>query len=417
MNQFPEVYEDEISEYNQSANTNLVLLKNQCSKEVLKYYKPENIHGQVIGKLVHNYYFVYDYVKISDLVDELINHENINAVGVVNNDREIIGIINRKELFDKMSKSFGRDLYKNKELKSFIKKTMIFNFKKNIFSIANILSDDLNNQKNHYYLLENDSNKFVGIFSSKDLLIYLSEMTQKDIQLAKKLQECIVKEEKVITNNNCEIVGASRMAKGVGGDFYYMHEYSKGQWLLSICDVSGKGISAALLSGIISGMTSIYDFKNGIKNFIIKLNEYIYNSFETEKFVTGIFLDYNEKTGKVSFFDVGHSYSFIFREKRLFRLVSDKSVLPFGIISEIKPEEVSFILKKDDLLILTTDGIEDQLNANGKQYGIKRVLSLLKKNSINNIKEIKNKLFKDLLNFRTSQTQNDDITLIILKRK
>jgi len=205
---------------------------------VLYRYKPAAYHGQVIGKLSSSQYYVEEDVNIDDLANELNENEEIAAVGVVNNSHENLGIISRRDLFNKLSKPFGRDLYKNKNVKQFIEKTESFNYKKNIFSTASIISRYLNVSGTRYFLLETDEGKFAGVFSSKDIMFYLSEVTRKDISTATKLQSCIVNREKIIRDERCVLVGASQMAYGIGGDFYSIEKYNDTSWIITICDGS-----------------------------------------------------------------------------------------------------------------------------------------------------------------------------------
>jgi sigma-B regulation protein RsbU (phosphoserine phosphatase) len=129
------------------------------------------------------------------------------------------------------------------------------------------------------------------------------------------------------------------------------------------------GRGASLVTTSISGMYSIYDFSKGVTGFISSLNDYIASSFDSQKFVTGIFVEFDENTAELNFYDMGHSYIYIYRHSRLFRLKTNSSNLPLGVGPELDPACDTMTLEQGDLLILITDGIAEQVNPAGEEYG------------------------------------------------
>jgi len=384
-------------------------------RNTLGVYTPEHIHGEVIGKIASSFYYVNCDERVDDVADELNLHEDIFAVGVVNGARKAIGVIVRKELFDTLSKQYGRALYRDKNIGSMMMQTTMFHYRANVLSVTDELSTFLSTQAIRYYLLLNDSGEFAGIFSSKDLLIYLSSITQKDILLAKHLQLCIVREELEYREDRCHFFGAVKMAKGVGGDFYSIQQYAQGKWIVSICDVAGKGMPAALISVLLSGMSSVFNFSDGLREYLNRLNKYIYNTFNLESFLTGIFIDFDDTMGKIQIFDMGHSYCFLYRNGQLMQIKSRNDNMPIGIREDLDPKMNRYTLIEGDLLILLTDGIEEQKNPQGEIYGMNRVYRVIKKYGGNGLKRIKDELISDHELFRKNQPQRDDMTMIFLR--
>ncbi len=387
----------------------------KSTEEILHEASSSNLHGEIIAKIISSRMFAYSDVLVDDLADTLLSMENVFALGVVNREGKVTGFISRKELFDTLSKPFGRDLYKNKTLDYIVQHTVSYNYNRNILSVSEEISSSFHDQNIRYYLLVDDRNFFVGIFSSQDMLIYLSDMTQKDIQLAKRLQNGIVKERDVYETSRFDMIGSTHMAKGVGGDFYAVKRYDNNRWVLSLCDVSGKGVSASLVSVIIGGMADIYDFKRGVPHYIKTLNDFIRRSFSMEKFITGIFADLDDNTGEIVIYDVGHSYSFIYRKKKMIRLKSKNDVMPMGIVPDLDPRGSRFTLKPGDLLILMTDGFEEQKNPEGDEYGQKRFFRIIQKNAHRDLMDIRNNLYEDVERFRGNHPQQDDMTLIMMR--
>lgn len=383
-------------------------------RNLLQCASPDRIRGEVIGKIASSYYYIYNDVKIEALAEALLENESVHSLGVIDRNEKIQGIIVRKELFDLLGQQFGRDLYRHKSVEKIIRKVPCYNFNRNLFSVSEEISDYTAKKTMQYFLLS-VGDKFMGIFSTRDMMYYLSDMTSRDLNLAKRLQRSIVKEESVLNGETFNIVGASHMAKGVGGDFYHFARYAPHKYILSVFDVSGKGISASLLSTIISGMVQFHDFNNGISPFVKKLNNYITVTFELEKFITGVILDFDDTNGIITIHDMGHSYIYILRNSTLHRIRTNKQTIPIGIQAELTSKGVPFQLKKDDVILIITDGVEEQPNEYGEEYGNRRLANILQRNRHRGLIKMKNELLYNLHEFRHTQPQYDDITMVMLE--
>ncbi len=135
----------------------------------------------------------------------------------------------------------------------------------NIFSVSEILDRIQSDDRIHYYPLKTKEGYFAGIFSSQDMLIYLSSITREDINLASTIQSRIVKGFTYYEDEHLEYTGSSTMAKGVGGDFYAEAKYKNDQRMFCLCDVSGKGMAASLVTTALWGSFSTFNYELGIK--------------------------------------------------------------------------------------------------------------------------------------------------------
>jgi len=164
-------------------------------------------------------------------------------------------------------------------------------------------------------------------------------------------------------------------------------------------------------------MTSIYDFSRPVKELIISLNEYIFNNFDRDKFITGAFTILNEKTGQVMMYDLGHSHVYMLRDNKIVKIKSSKENIPLGIIGEYKPEPVSFTLKKGEMLILLTDGMVEEINSSGIPFGIEKTAKIIFQNRNSGLDILQQKLLGELITHRGSLPQHDDITLVMVEKR
>jgi len=369
------------------------------------------VQRENIGKLISSFYYVREDEKVIDLASDLDKNRHIQAVGVTDGRDNIKGIILKKDLFDVLGKPYGQDILKHKKVDRFRVTTMKFGFDRSILSVAEEIQPFLSKTDPEFFLLYRDENKYAGIFNSIDMMMYLSLMTQRDMQLARNLQNRIVREDLFINKENFKLSCASSMAKGIGGDYYSVTNYDNGKWFITICDVCGKGLAASLVSTSIAGMLNIYDFKNGPEGFISKLNYYICRTFD---FVTAAFIDFDEESGLLRIFDMGHSYIYLFKSDKLYKLKTSGGNIPLGIHENVIPVGDNYKLQYGDMFILITDGIVEQTNSKGEEFGEKRFYRIIKTHKNSEIGRIKDKLLEEIASFRAPLTQNDDITAVLL---
>ncbi len=382
---------------------------------VINRRDPEQMSGQVIGRIAGSHYYIRDDVRIDDLLKELNGNPAISSVGVVDNNGTIAGVITRDLFFDILGRPFGRDLYKNKRIDTITFNARHFKSGDNIFSVAEEISSDLMLNRDVHYVLTDNDDRFFGVFTNRDLLIYLSYLTTRDLGFAKNVQSCIINDEMITRNERCDILAATKMAKDVGGDYYTVRRYGETNWFIAVCDVAGKGISAALLSVLLGGINHVFDFGIGVRRYVEKLNDYIYASLKSEKFITGVFADFDDATGQVKIFDAGHSFIFLVRRKKVIHLNGVAENLPIGVSPVYNPVSYRVKLKKNDILVIYTDGIEEQRSPGGAPYGPDRVRDFFTRLDNENLKIIKDSVFHDIRKFRNGQTQDDDMTLFMLR--
>jgi sigma-B regulation protein RsbU (phosphoserine phosphatase) len=381
----------------------------------IKRYEGARKGGEVLGKLCSSAYYVRQSENVDAFANELDKRGDISAVGVVDDEGRVVGLVVRKELFDILGKTYGRDIFKKRMVKEVMSEARCFDEELSILAAAGILDNELKVLDNRFYVLVNRNNEFTGVFSSKSILIYLSEITQKDLELAHRLQASIVKEEEHFPRDRCEILCVARMARGVGGDFYTVKEYGKGRWVLSLCDVSGKGMSASLLTSILGGMFNSYDFHGGIKPFVRKLNDYILATFELERFITAIIVDFDDRTGELLICDMGHSYIYTCGPGGVKKLNTHKGNVPVGIDGGMEPVLNNYRLAPGETLFLITDGLVEQVDGEGREYGLRRIFERFTgTGGRGGLSAFKSGLLEDIERFRGDEPLSDDLTFVLL---
>jgi sigma-B regulation protein RsbU (phosphoserine phosphatase) len=365
--------------------------------------------------LASEFYYVYEGDGILDLADDFRSDEEILAVGVLDSQDRVVGAIVRTDFFARLSRPFALDLYQRRQIREITGEIDRISGDETVFTVAELIDAQLRDPSTTFYVLVGENEKFLGLFSTHDMLVYLSDITQADIGLARSLQSRIVREHDLVVGSQFEFASASHPAKGVGGDFYSIREYAEGRWIIGLCDVSGKGVAASILTSALWGMMSIYDFRRGLRGFLNELNRYILTTFEAEKFITAVFLDYDEANRTVRVCDLGHSHLFLCRDGKFGKLKNKHGNLPLGIVAEIEPKLNLFHPQEHDILLLLTDGLIEQPDRSGEEYSIERVAGVVASLSEAPVESISHAIVRDFRSFRGNRHLHDDMTFGIMR--
>jgi sigma-B regulation protein RsbU (phosphoserine phosphatase) len=406
--------------------TSVAKIETHSNNPVIQEMDKKNVRGEIIGKLISSRYFVKKDLKIKELVEALNQNPAISEVVVIDEHNSPRGVIMRKRLFNLLGRPFGKEVLENKQISEFmgdnhlnslITRVPVFHHDRNIFSVVNELGNTLQTTDIQRYLVVHGEDRFAGVLTNIDILFHLSSITQKDIKTAKRLQDSIVRHTSYEKAENFEVCALSAMAREVGGDFYISREYAPQKWMFSVCDVSGKGVSAALVTAVLGGVFSMYDFHASTSIFIKKLNKYIHDSFQMEKYLTGVFMKFDEKSGQVRLYDMGHSYIYLYRNKTLYKIKTSDENLPIGIMPQCNPKANQLTLREDDILITFTDGITEQTNVSDEEYGLKKLSKIIENHKGKDFENLPRTLFQDITRFRGTEPQHDDVTVFCLHYK
>jgi sigma-B regulation protein RsbU (phosphoserine phosphatase) len=337
--------------------------------------RPERIYGSSLLRVAETFEFVPDTQRVTVLAELFQTHPDQMAVGVCDEKGKALGLVTRVHLFTLLGKPFGREVLSRKPVIEIIEHVENFDMNSNLFQTAEKLQESMDRSLVHYYLLTDAEGAFRGIFSSKDLLAYLSKITQEDIHLAGQLQERLVKGRLSQKGEGWSIEAFSQSAKGLGGDFYHVMPLPDGRLFLALGDVSGKGVAASVLTSLLWGVLQFYDYRKGLKRLLAQVNEALIRTFHLEKYLTGIFLLLDPKTRELTLADMGHGHSWLVRggKARPLRFPGPTGAsgmnLPLGIDLELTPQVYRTRLQTGDLLCLYTDGLTEQENEAGEEFG------------------------------------------------
>lgn len=240
------------------------------------------------------------------------------------------------------------------------------------------------------------------------------ERIDREIEIAREVQERLFPQQ-LPTLPGHTLHGACRPAQGVGGDYYDVLSLDDGSLGLAIGDVSGKGISAALLMASLRaslrGMTM--DGPADLAVLISRVNRLVYESSATNRYATFFFGIYQPTNRLLRYVNAGHNPPYVVRKSEVHALEGGGPVI--GLLPDAIYEECRLLLEPGDLLLAYTDGISEALNLQDQEWGEERMLAAARARLPENASTILRHIVSEADRFASTAPQHDDMTLLLMK--
>jgi len=249
------------------------------------------------------------------------------------------------------------------------------------------------------------------------------ERLATEIDVAKRIQTGVLPQE-VPPRREVEIFASVKPAKSVGGDFYDYFLLPNDRLLVTIADVSGKGVSAALFMMIAKTVLTNYaeslQSMEELPGLVDCTNAHLCQSNDAMMFVTACvgILDLN--TGRFVYVNAGHNPPLVYRKTEgKFSYLEPHKNIPLGVKSTMMYEKDELQLEKGDALFFYTDGVTEALNGDDEMYSEQRLADTLNEADMTQITvtELTRKVKKSLADFVGETEQSDDITTLALRYK
>ena len=254
----------------------------------------------------------------------------------------------------------------------------------------------------------------LNVIQSRDRSIYDSEL-----QMANAIQEGMLPHTfpPYPERTEFDLFASMNPAKDVGGDFYDFYMPDDDHLVVTIADVSGKGIPAALMMMVTKTLLKnrcLSDFRD-CANILASVNNQFCENNELDMFVTVWIGVLTLPTGKLRYAEAGHEYPAIMRSGKKFELIKDRHSPPLGCMKGIKYTEKTTVLNPGDILYVYTDGVTEANNSRHEMFGEKRMLKALDNASGADMMTLSKSIVDSITKFIDGSEQFDDITMLGLK--
>lgn len=244
------------------------------------------------------------------------------------------------------------------------------------------------------------------------------ERIQREIEIAREVQERLFPQE-LPELDGVSLAGACRPAQGVGGDYYDLFALEDGRLGIAVGDVSGKGISAALLMASLRASLRgmMLDGPRDLAAMMQKVNRLVYEASATNRYATFFFAAYNPVTRELSYVNAGHNAPFLLRRNgngiESQRLEAGGPVV--GLLPLAPYDEQTLVLEPGDLLLSYTDGISEAMTEADEEWGEERMAAAAQSLPDGTAQQVLEHLFAEADRFTGKAPQYDDMTLLVLK--
>ncbi len=204
-------------------------------------------------------------------------------------------------------------------------------------------------------------------------------------------------------------------AKHVGGDFYDFYKIDESSCGIIIADVSGKGIPAALFTGMVKNILKFGSRISAVPaDLFRRANSDIYDESEFGMFVTVFYTLIDTSNNTIRFSSAGHNDQLLLHKKTMETVKLQARGKPFGIIAQSTFSEETISYEKGDLLFLFTDGLVESF---GGEYldidtGFNNLADIITENSEKSPEKILNILRNRIRELNPDKDLPDDLTVI-----
>ncbi|MBN1500386.1 MAG: SpoIIE family protein phosphatase [Spirochaetes bacterium] len=377
--------------------------------KVNKLFSPNQIGFITEINEVVNIHSSEDFIK-----SQFESDDEISALPV-ESDEGLIGIIERERLFSRHKSLLG-SLVSGK-IDDIITRS---DFKVDALEGCNkALQEIVDNKKRISVANVYHNGRFYGVVTTEKLIQHVQKLRSNELAKASEIQKKFTGSGS-FEDDFCFIEVKIKMAHDVGGDFFHIKDLTDNLTLVSCFDVSGKDISASLITGILNGYFSTIECFDLAKNIppleIVKgMNKIITEKTPEGIFIASLFAFIDRKAKVYSVYNMGYCPLYIMLKSEGKNVVKTYSPQyhPIGFPG-VEIDDLSVIrgkIQSQSRIFGYSDGLTDALNRRGEQFGEERVKTLIK-NTIKTPNEDYLKTYLDEVNeFIGDTPSTDDITI------
>jgi phosphoserine phosphatase RsbU/P len=208
--------------------------------------------------------------------------------------------------------------------------------------------------------------------------------------------------------------GSSVASKAVGGDYFDVTEVHPGCWSAVVADVSGKGVSSALLASLLQGaLITATDQPRTLQHRMERLNRFLNDRTGGEKYATVFYCLLNAE-GRFYYVNAAHCPPMLVRRKAPWQSL-DATGLPVGLLEHAEFEVAEERLCPGDKVVIYSDGVTEAQNPNGEFLGKKRLREVVERHALESCEAIHDAIQNEVTAFTAGAPQSDDITVLVLE--
>jgi serine phosphatase RsbU (regulator of sigma subunit) len=235
----------------------------------------------------------------------------------------------------------------------------------------------------------------------------------EELKIAREIQQSLMPR-KLPSSGWFRAAAASIPSHQVGGDYCDVRQIEPDVWAFVVADVSGKGVSSALLASLLQGAFLAGGHSTmRIDELMAHVNRFLNERTEGEKYAT-LFCGVVGRNGRLRWSNAGHCPPLLLRRSGTVIHLSATS-LPLGLLEEAEFSVSETQLEPGDKIAIYTDGVSEAQSVTGRFFDSKRIELLLKANTGKGCQEMISSLVAAVEAFTDGVPQADDVTAVVLE--
>lgn len=237
------------------------------------------------------------------------------------------------------------------------------------------------------------------------------EGVKKELELASQMQALLFPSQ-LPKDDKLDIAAFYQPHQEVGGDYYDFIRLNDNEVAFCMADVSGKGVSAALLmSNFQANLRALFNKTISLTELIKELNTKVMSNAKGEKFITLFIAKYNLLTRVLSYINAGHNPPLLAFGNNISMLKIGCTGL--GIFDELPDvKEGLENIAPNSTLVCYTDGVVELENEASEDFGTDNLKKILKENPLKGMEELNNIISEKLIVHKGNMPYFDDIALL-----
>ncbi|MFN7924358.1 MAG: SpoIIE family protein phosphatase [Bryobacteraceae bacterium] len=236
---------------------------------------------------------------------------------------------------------------------------------------------------------------------------------ESELQIARHIQQDLLPD-KLPNTGWFRAAASSLPSELVGGDYFDVVQLTPDCWSFLVADVSGKGVSSALLAALLQGTFLLApDEPEAIRSLFVRLNRYLYERTQGEKYAT-IFYAAVHRNGEMHWCNAGHGSPSLVNDRGELRPM-DPTSLPVGMLEEADFEVKTTRLENGDKIVIFSDGLSEAQNPAGQFLEPSQLEQLLVALAGTGSLEFHRGVLEAVAGFTQGAPQRDDVTLLVVE--
>ena len=315
-----------------------------------------------------------------DVVLEMFEEQPDLTAVPIEKDDAVIGVVERDVI--ERNKASGFKLFASKTCGDYVKESpFTLNCSDFIETVAAKVNDTAIKVEIKHIIVLLNNRSFYGIVSIAKMNAKLEELRAQDMSKAAAIQQNMLKKNSDAKKFPFDVCIFNRMANAVGGDYYIAKEMCEGRYLIGCFDVSGKNVSAALLTVTLGSIFSMMCLQDSSKisaaKMVVMLDNFLQEIVPVGNFITGAICFVDFKNRSLDIYNCGHTnvFAYLKDENGKGRVATlTPSFPPFGMgavaqaITEDKKGAYRMPIKPSLQIDMYSDGFTDMQNDDGERY-------------------------------------------------